>query len=203
VKSLTGKVQYEAPTWNQIYSLLLCQAQKIYSSGFKPQILVGVSRGGWIPARVLSDLLGNANLANVKAESYTGIGKAQSNSTLTQCLSADVSGKNVLVVDEIADSGKSLKLIIGHVLERGAREIKTATLYCKSCCSFKPDFFEKETGCWVIFPWEIRETLIEILGAHKADAAQVDAEIARLAQAGVSKRLLTRVLKEFSEAKAC
>jgi hypoxanthine phosphoribosyltransferase len=183
--------------------MLLCQAQKICSSGFKPQIIVGVSRGGWIPARVLSDLLGNANLANVKAESYTGIGKAQSNPTLTQCLSANVSGKKVLVVDEIADSGKSLKLITGHVLEQGAGETKTATLYCKSCCTFKPDFFEKETGCWVVFPWEIRETLREIWGTHKADATQVNVGMAKLAQAGVSNNLLMEFLKEFSEAKTC
>jgi len=183
--------------------MLLCQAQKICSNGFEPQVIVGISRGGWIPARILSDLLGNANLANVKAESYSGIGESRSHTALTQCLSANVSGKKVLVVDEVADSGRSLKLVTGHVFERGAGETKTATLYCKSCCDFKPDFFERETDCWVVFPWEIRETLRGILKTRKAGAARIDAEMAKLVKAGVSKPLIRRFLKEFSRTKAC
>ena len=195
------EVRFEAPTWSQIYSMLLRQSESICKSGFEPDVIVGVCRGGWLPARVLSDLLENANLANVKAESYMGIGEAKSDPALTQCLSADVAGKAVLVVDEVADSGRSLKLVANHVHEQGAREVKTATLYYKRCCTFKPDFYEAETDCWVVFPWEIKETLREILETHKTDAAK--AEIKKLADAGVPKRLITRFLKEFSEAKAC
>ena len=164
---------------------------------------MGVCRGGWLPARVLSDLLENPSLASVKVESYLGIRQAKSRPTLAQGLSADIEDKSVLVVDEVADSGRSLKLVVDHVMEQGAREVKTAVLYVKSCCSFKPDFYGAETGCWVVFPWEIKETLREILDAHKADAAQTKAEIARLAGAGVPKRLITRFLEEFSEAKPC
>jgi uncharacterized protein len=197
------KFGFEAPTWNKIYSMFLDQSRKICESGFKPEVIVGVCRGGWLPARVLSDLLENPSLASVKAESYIGIGKARNQPVLTQVLSADVAGKSVLVVDEVADSGRSLKLVTQHVMEKGAREVKTAVLYVKSCCGFKPDFYGAETGCWVVFPWEIKETLREILDAHKADAAQTEAEIARLAGAGVPKRLITRFLGEFSEAKPC
>ena len=197
------EARYEAPTWNQIYNMLLKQSEKICRSGFKPDVIVGVSRGGWLPARVLSDLLENTNLANVKAESYTGIGEAKGHPDLTQCLSADVAGKAVLVVDEVADSGRSLKLITNHVYTQGAREVKTATLYYKRCCAFKPHFYEAETDCWVVFPWEIKETLREILEVHKTDAAQTEKEIKKIAAAGVPKRLITRFLREFSEAKIC
>ena len=54
--------EFEVPTWNQIYEMLLSQAEKIRKSGFKPNITIAISRGGWLPARVLSDLLENPNL---------------------------------------------------------------------------------------------------------------------------------------------
>ena len=200
---IAQEVRFEAPTWRQIYRMLLRQSEKICKSGFKPDVIVGVSRGGWVPARVLSDLLENKNLANVKAESYTGIGEANGPPDLTQCLSADVAGKTVLVVDEVADSGRSLKLVINHVYEKGAKSVKTATLYYKLCCACKPDFYGAETDCWVVFPWEIKETLREILDAHKNDAAKTEGEVKKLAAAGVPKRLISRFMKEFSEAKLC
>ena len=183
--------------------MLLRQSAAICKSGFKPDVIVGVCRGGWLPARVLSDLLENKNLANVKAESYTGIGEANGHPDLTQCLSVDVAGKTVLIVDEVADSGRSLKLVVNHFYERSAKSVKTATLYYKRCCAFKPDFYAAETDCWVVFPWEIKETLREILDAHKNDADKTEGEVKKLAAAGVPKRLITRFLKEFSETKTC
>ena len=70
-------LEFEVPTWNQIYEMLLDLAEKIFKSGFKPEIIVGVSRGGWPPARVLSDLLENPNLTNVRAEFYVGVAEAK------------------------------------------------------------------------------------------------------------------------------
>jgi hypoxanthine phosphoribosyltransferase len=197
------ETNYEAPSWSQLYSMLLSQAQEIRRRGFCPNVIVGISRGGWLPARVLSDLLENPNLANAKAKSYTGIGKAKDQAKLTQCVSTDVKGKRVLIVDEVADSGKSLKLICSHVSASGAAEIKTATLYRKRGCPFKPDFYEAETEAWVVFPWEIKETLRHILNAHKSSQKGVAREVSKLVEAGVSKRLIKRLLAELQETKPC
>jgi hypoxanthine phosphoribosyltransferase len=200
---MNPKVFYEAPSWNKIYSMLLKQSQCVQSSGFKPDVIVGVSRGGWIPARVLSDLLEKTNLSSVKVEYYVGIGQARSKPILTQRLSVDVAGKKVLVVDEVADSGKSLKLAVAHLVEQGADKVRTAVLYCKPASIFKPDYCAKETSSWVVFPWEIKETIREILKINKADPSQSKREISRLAKAGVPQRLITWFLKEFSELSEC
>ncbi len=196
------EVKYEAPTWNQIYRLTLRLAKEILSS-FQPDIMVGVSRGGWLPARVLSDLLGNPNLASVKAESYIGIGQATEAPELTQRLNVEVAGKRVLVVDDVADTGASLRLVRDHVQERKAGEIKTATLYYKRQSTFKPDYYAKETDFWVVFPWEHKETVGKILQANHKNPASAQRELAKLAAAGVPKRLITRFQKEFTEAKQC
>ena len=194
--------EYDVPTWNQIYSMLVRQAGRLNECAFKPDLIVGICRGGWIPARVLSDLLGNPNLANVRVESYIGIGKTKE-PTLTQGVSAEVKGKKVLAVDEVADSGKSLKLVISHLRDRGAFEIKIATLYFKPQSVVKPDFYEKETKNWIIFPWDTKEVLQEIYRTHKNDAGALQKEAKKLSAAGVPKKLICLFLKAPNEASSC
>ena len=200
---MTARVQYEVLKWSQIYDMLLRQATKICASGFRPGVIVGVSRGGWLPARVLSDLLENPDLANVRAESYVGINETKNEPILTQSLSMAVAGKTVLVVDEVADTGKSIKLVVDHIRELGATEVRTATLFFKSCCGLKPDYFEIITDRWVVFPWETKETLRLIYESNKNSPKKVEEEIEELVAAGFPKRLITRFLNDFSEVKTC
>jgi hypoxanthine phosphoribosyltransferase len=200
---MTARIHYEVLKWSQIYDMLLSQATKICSSGFRPSLIIGVSRGGWLPARILSDLLENPNLANVRAESYVGINETKNEPCLTQSLSMDVAGKTALVVDEVADSGKSIKLVVNHVRELGATEVRTATLVYKRCCALKPNYFEKVTDRWVVFPWEAKETLRLIYEANKNNPEKVEVELEELVAAGFPKRLITRFLNDFSEVRKC
>ena len=192
-----SELEFEVPTWNQIYKMLLNLADKIRKNGFKPDIIVGVSRGGWPPARVLSDLMDNPNLANVRAEFYLGVAETKGEPTLTQPVSVDVAGKRVLVVDEIADTGKSLKLVKEHIVKQGAKEVKIATVYYKPWSIITPDYYEKETSRWVVFPWEIKETVQKIVKKCKEKGKSVESEIAKLVEAGIPKKLVDRFLKEI------
>ncbi|MEM3622482.1 MAG: phosphoribosyltransferase [Candidatus Bathyarchaeia archaeon] len=194
---MSSKLEFEVPTWNQIYSMLLNLADRIRKNGFKPDIIVGVSRGGWPPARVLSDLMDNPNLANVRAEFYLGVAETKGEPTLTQPVSVDVAGKKVLVVDEIADTGKSLKLVKEHIVKQGAREVKIATVYYKPWSIIKPDYYEKETSRWVVFPWEIKETVQKIVKKCKETGKPLENETAKLVKAGIPKELVNRFLKEI------
>ena len=105
-ETLKTEAEFEVPTWNQIYSMLLSQAEKIRRSGFKPDVIIGVTRGGWIPARGLSDLLGIPDLATVRVEFYLGVAETRNEPVLTQGVSAVVEGKKALLVDDVADTGK-------------------------------------------------------------------------------------------------
>ena len=168
--------QYVAPTWDRVYEMLIDLALRIRSSGFKPDYIVGVSRGGWTPGRILSDLLENSRTANIKIEFYVGIGKTAGKPVVTQVLAEDVTKKNVLVVDDVSDTGDSLKVAVDHMAERGAAAIKTATVYFKPNSTFKPDFYADTTSDWIIFPWERLEAtklLIEDARAHNRDLDSV------------------------------
>jgi hypoxanthine phosphoribosyltransferase len=197
------KLEFEVPTWNQIYTMLLDLAEKIRKTEFKPDVIVGVSRGGWPPARVLSDLLGNPNLANVRAEFYLGVAETKGEPTLTQPVSTKIADKKVLVVDEVADTGKSLKLVKEHIIEQGAAEVKIATVYYKPWSIVKPDYYEKESSRWIVFPWETKETVQKIVKKCREKGKLVKEEAAKLVSAGIRAELVEKFLKEILEEENC
>ena len=199
---MEAEAEFEAPTWYQIYSLLLSQAEKIRQSGFKPDIIVGVTRGGWVPARVLADLLEISHLATVGIEFYMGVAETRSEPILTQRVSAYVQGKKALLVDDVADSGKSLQLAKEHLWQRGVKEVRIATLYRKPLSVTKPDYCEKETRCWVVFPWEIKETIRKILRKSRYKCV-INVEVEKLVKAGLPKQGVEEFLKEEPEAGNC
>jgi hypoxanthine phosphoribosyltransferase len=192
------EADFEVPTWNQIYNLLLKTATRILNDNFKPNLVVGVSRGGLIPARILSDLLSIQDLAVVSVKSYEYFQEAHFPS-LIQNVSTAVENKRALVVDEVVDSGKSLKLVKAHLMNKGANAVQTATLYFKPHSAFIPDFYEKKTRNWVVFPWEINETIEAIYRTHETNPVQAEADLATLNAAGVPKRLISYFMKSFSK----
>jgi hypoxanthine phosphoribosyltransferase len=196
------EAEFEVATWNQIYAMLLSQAEKIRQSGFKPDVIVGITRGGWIPARVLSDLLEIPDLAVVRVEFYLGVAETRKEPVLTQRVSAGVEGKKALLVDDVADTGKSLQLAKEHILQQGATEVRIATVYRKPFSIIKPDYYEKETRRWVVFPWETKETIRKIVEKHR-DKTAVNLETAKLVKAGLPKQLVEEFLKEMLEERNC
>ncbi|MEM1539543.1 MAG: phosphoribosyltransferase [Candidatus Bathyarchaeia archaeon] len=196
---MNQKLEFEVPTWNQIYEMLMRLARNIRKSSFKPDVIVGVSRGGWPPARVLSDLLDNPNLANVKAEFYLGVAETKGEPTLTQPISVNVASKKVLIVDEVADTGRSLKLVKEHLISMGAAEAKIATIYYKPWSIVKPDYYVKETSNWIVFPWEVKETIRKIVKKCVEQGRPYEEDLEKLVKAGLSKRLVKTFLKEIVE----
>lgn len=193
---MAGNIEYEFPTWNQIYEMLLSQAQKILAQNYRPDIVIGIARGGLIPALILADLLETSEFATIQIEFYVDINQTNSEPTLKQPLTAIVAHKKVLVVDDIADSGESLKLAKTHLQDQGASKIKTATLYQKPQSTTTPDFYEKQTTNWVVFPWDTKETLRKII--QKPQGKRVlNQEIAKLVKAGLPKQLAEKLLKDM------
>jgi len=200
---MAAALKFEAPSWSRIYDMLLDLAGRIRKDGFRPDIIVGISRGGWPPARVLSDLLSNPNVANVRAEFYLGIAETGSEPTLTQPVSVKTRGKKILIVDEVADTGKSLRMVREHIVQEGAKEARTVTVYYKPWSIVRPDYFAKETSDWIVFPWEIKETIGKIIAKCEELGKPVEEETAKLVKAGIKSRLIRRFLKEISEEEEC
>jgi uncharacterized protein len=196
MKALASNINYEVPTWNQIYKMLLCQAQKIKTQNYKPDLIVAIARGGVVPARILNDLLETPSLSFIQIEFYTNINQTLKEPTLKQTLTTNVTGKKILLIDDISDTGKSLKLAKTHLQHQGVIEIKTATLYEKPQSVTTPDFYEKQTTDWVIFPWDIKETLRKIIQSPLGKRI-LNQELAKLVKAGLSKQLAEKLIKDM------
>ena len=194
--------EFEVPTWNQIYTMLLSQAEKICQSGFKLDVIVGVTRGGLAPARILADLPEITDVVTVGVEFYVGVAETRSEPVLTQWVSADVENKKVLLINDVSDTGKSLRLAREHIRQRGATEIRIATVYSKPVSVIKPDYYEKGTCRWVVFPWDTKE-IIRKIGEKHSDKHATENEIAELVEAGLPKQLVEKFMKEVCEAENC
>lgn len=191
--------KFDIPTWEQIYAMLLNLSRKIRNDKFNPDIIVGVSRGGWTPARVLSDLLENPEIANVKAEFYLGVAETKKKPVITQSVSVNVKDKKVLVVDDVSDTGKSLRLVKTHLLEQGAKAVKVVTLYYKPWSVTIPDFYEKTTRDWIIFPWERKEALRKVIEKFQQNGKSVEDAKQTLIKYGFDPELAQCFGREVSE----
>ena len=191
-----NNLEFEIPSWDKIYGLLLKLSEAVRKSGFEPDVIVGVSRGGWIPARIMSDLLETPKLANVTAEFYVGVAETKHEPTITQPISVSVKDKKVLVVDDVADTGESLKLVNSHLKNQGASEIKIATIYYKPWSIIVPHYYEKETRYWIVFPWEQKETVRKTVEKFRGERRTVEDAKEKLISSGLNRELVERFTKE-------
>ena len=186
--------KYVAPSWDEIYDLMVNLGRKIKESKFKPDVIVGVSRGGWPPARIMSDLLNNPNLANMKVEFYKDIGVRSKSPRITQPVTSDVQNKKVLVVDDVADSGQSLRAVRNHLRRKGTEEIRVCTIYYKPHSIYIPDYFAKRTSSWIIFPWERVETIRLLSKKLERNNGHMASQIVReLRGSGLSPKLVRQL----------
>jgi hypoxanthine phosphoribosyltransferase len=163
-------------SWADIYNLTLQLSERIVKSGYKPDIIVGIARGGWIPARILTDVLYARTLENIRIEYYFAdeIGTRGKEPQITQPITGTLEKKRILLVDEVADSGETLTEAIKHVEELGAKEVRTAILHMKPSCKIQIDYWVHQVNAWTIYPWEHRESIIAIVKKFKSEDPNLD-----------------------------
>src|SRR5260370_20803518 len=191
----TSNPKYEAPSWDEIYQTFLDLAQQIRKDQYKPDIIVGVSRGGWPPARVMSDLLQNPNLANMKVEFYKDIGVRNKKPRITQPVTMEVVGRRVLVVDDVSDTGHSLRVVANHLRRKPVKELRVCTIYMKPQSIFRPDYYARTTRKWIIFPWERLEAIHLISKRFRDEGTGVSSTVRALKGSGMSAGLVRQLLR--------
>lgn len=146
--------------FDDIYNYAYQTAIKVKNSGWRPDAIVGIARGGWVHARIACDLLGVKDLFSVKVDHWGVTATKDGKAKLTCPLTGDVTGKRVLVVDDITDTGESLTTAVEHVKECGPSEVKSATLMHIAGSNFVPDYYGVEMAwAWEIWPWNFYEDM--------------------------------------------
>ena len=154
----------EVMDWEKFYQLSRIAAKKIRESGYQPDVIIGLARGGWIFSRVLCDFLGVKDLFSLKVEHWGITANPDGEAKVRHPLSIDLSNKKILIADDITDTGESMEKSVEHIKSLNPAEIKTVTLRHIEGAKFIPDHFGEEIKwIWVIFPWNYVEDLCNIL----------------------------------------
>jgi hypoxanthine phosphoribosyltransferase len=161
------------PDWDYIYDLCRDVATQVRSAAFEPDVVVALARGGWFGGRCLCDFLGLDDLTSLKMEHYVGTAETSGEPTVRYDVPAgSVAGKDVLVVDDIADTGDSIARADEYVRERDPGAVRTATLQLLGTSEFEPDYVGERLAewTWVVYPWNFVEDMVDLVaGAMERD----------------------------------
>lgn len=129
-------------------------AVQIRESGFDPEVVVAIARGGLLVGGALAYALGVKSCGSINVELYTGVDE-----TLPEPLllpphmdGSYLDGRRVLLADDVSQSGLTLRLAV-DILQRMGAEVRTACFYTKPQTVFVPDYSWRETDRWIVFPW--------------------------------------------------
>jgi len=159
--------------WEYIYGRCRAVAEDVRRAEFEPDVVVALARGGWFAGRCLCDFLGLDDLTSLKMEHYVGAAETGEGASVRYPLSEEaVAGKDVLLVDDIADTGESMRRAREHVAEYDTGTVRTATLQLLDTSEFEPDFVGERLAewTWVVYPWNFIEDMVELVaGAMERD----------------------------------
>ena len=140
--------------WTDFADASRSLATTVLASGFQPDVVIAIARGGLLLAGAISYALGTKNCGSINVEFYSGIDERLPEPVLSGPMldAPALAGLRVLLVDDVSDSGHTLALVVG-ILRASAGEVSTATLYTKPRTVHVPDFTWRETDEWSVFPW--------------------------------------------------
>jgi len=134
-------------------------AGMVRESGYSPDLVVAISRGGFVPARLVCDALGIFNLTSIRVVHYRRAAIREPAAYVEYPLSVPVAGLRLLVVDDVNDSGDTLSIARSHLESLGPLEVRTAVLHEKAGSPVRADYAAATLAewRWLIYPWAVVE----------------------------------------------
>ena len=152
---------WEFISWGDFYTLARNLSFQIHKSDYHPDIIIAIARGGNPVANILSDYLKVTDMACIQIRHYEASHK-ENKATIEHPLTVDVTGMNVLLVDDVSDSGDTFNIAITHIMATSRPAVlKTATLHHRSVSNYRPDYYSQEVTDlrWITYPWALMEDI--------------------------------------------
>ncbi|MDO5700614.1 MAG: phosphoribosyltransferase [Bowdeniella nasicola] len=151
-------LEREILTWDDFGRSARDLAQAIVDDGWRPDVVVAVARGGLLPAGAVSYALGVKALGTMNVEFYTDVAQTLAEPRLLDPMmdTSTLPNKRILVVDDVADSGRTLAKVIEMFEEFEGVETRSAVIYHKPRSVVIPHYAWKQTERWIAFPWSDR-----------------------------------------------
>lgn len=150
----TGEPTREILGWDEFGDAARSLAVDVLGSGYRPDLVIAIARGGLLLAGAIAYALGTKQCGSINVEFYTGVDERLPEPVLHPPMLdvPAVTGKRVLLVDDVSDSGRTLAKVVDLLADAGA-EVRSATLYVKPRTVLVPDYVYRETPHWIVFPW--------------------------------------------------
>lgn len=148
--------------WKKVDKIVSKLENKIKSSKFYPDLLVGVARDGLIPAKLINDRFSNIDLKIVFCRRYYH-GFSRENPKIQTEMLEGIKSQKILLIDDVEDNGITIQKIREKLLKIGALEVKSVVLYSRAKKS-NADFVGVGGRNFAIFPWNKFQELREFLG---------------------------------------
>ena len=170
---VTG-IEREVLGWDVFADASRQLSSMVLSSGFRPDVVIAIARGGLLLAGAMSYALGTKNCGSINVQFYTGVDERLPEPVLSGPMldAPSLTGLRVLLVDDVSDSGHTLAMVVA-LLRETACEVRTATLYTKPRTVLVPDFTWCETDAWIVFPWASLPPVAESLAGATLPAASL------------------------------
>ncbi|MCG9730067.1 hypoxanthine phosphoribosyltransferase [Shewanella sp. Isolate13] len=162
-------------------------AAQVYESGFRPQFIVGIWRGGAPIGIAVQEFFDFKKVETdhiaVRTSSYYGINQ-QSKQIKVHGLHYIVenanAGDGLLIVDDVFDSGRSIHALMENLSDlmrlNMPKDVRIACPYYKpqnTAVPLKPDYFIHESDEWLVFPHEVSGLSVEELAEGKGDLKNI------------------------------
>lgn len=159
---MNGVDERERLTWDAFGQACRDLAREVLASGFVPEVVVAIARGGLLPAGAIAYGLGVKNCGAMNVEFYTGVGTVLEHPEVLppELDMSYLAGRRVLLVDDVADSGRTLQLAVRLLTDQGA-DVRSAVVYTKPTTVHEPDYSWRRTSLWIDFPWSLRGTVAD------------------------------------------
>ncbi|MFF5261196.1 phosphoribosyltransferase [Actinomadura viridis] len=160
----------EVLTWESFGTAARALAQAIADDGYRPDLILSIARGGLFVAGALGYALDVKNLHVMNVEFYTGVNERLDLPVMLPPVpnAVDLSGARVLVADDVADTGATLRLVRDFCADHVA-DVRSAVVYEKPHSEIKCEYVWRRTGRWIDFPWSARPPVVRA-GEGRLDA---------------------------------
>ena len=194
-------------SWDEAYRLSRKLAREIKSSRYDPDLVVAIGRGGYVPARIVCDFLLHSLLTSIKIEHWDIAACKRPQASVRFPLAVDVREKRILIVDDVTDTGDTLKAAIDYIKSEGAGQVKTAVMQHKTSSAIVPDFYAEiiSDWRWIIYPWAAHEDVLgfteKILSDEPAAVEEIGMALKERYSLSVDGESLREILDELVDLK--
>jgi hypoxanthine phosphoribosyltransferase len=136
-------------------------AMMVAADGYRPELILSIARGGLFVAGSLGYALSVKNIYVMNVEYYTGVDERLDVPVMLPPYVdfVDMHDAKVLIADDVADTGHTLKLVHDFCLER-VGEVRSAVLYEKPHSLVSCEYVWKHTDQWINFPWSSEPAVV-------------------------------------------